>query len=61
MMSNKAEIWPSLEETYGKDEASTWYNRWQVFYLACSELFAFDGGDTWGVVHLLFEKRAKTA
>lgn len=51
-------MWPHLVETYGGEkEAATWYNRWQVFYMACSELFAYDGGDTWGVVHGLFEKQ----
>jgi cyclopropane fatty-acyl-phospholipid synthase-like methyltransferase len=56
MLSNKEGIWKGLEETYGKDGALTWWNRWQVFYLACSELFRWDGGDTWGVSHYLFEK-----
>jgi len=56
MIRNKSEMWPYLVETYGEENAVTWYNRWQVFYLACSELFAWDGGDTWGVTHMLFEK-----
>ncbi|KAB2100525.1 hypothetical protein AG0111_0g11220 [Alternaria gaisen] len=56
MLSNKESIWKGLEETYDKDGALTWWNRWQVFYLACSELFRWDGGDTWGVSHYLFEK-----
>jgi cyclopropane fatty-acyl-phospholipid synthase-like methyltransferase len=57
MCGNKKDIWPGLEETYGKDKAGMWWNRWQVFYLACAELFAYDGGDEWGVSHYLFEKR----
>ncbi|OCK85470.1 cyclopropane-fatty-acyl-phospholipid synthase-like protein [Lepidopterella palustris CBS 459.81] len=56
MTASKSEIWPHLEKTYGKSKASMWYNRWQVFYMACAELFAFEGGDTWGVSHYLFEK-----
>ena len=55
----KNEIWPGLEETYGKDEAQKWFYRWQVFYMACAELFAWEGGDTWGVAHYLFEKQVK--
>lgn len=56
MIKNKQQIWPHLVETYGEQNATTWYNRWQIFYLACSELFAYEGGDTWGVSHYLFEK-----
>ncbi|XXH00239.1 hypothetical protein Hte_006581 [Hypoxylon texense] len=56
MIANKKQIWPYLVETYGEDNANMWYNRWQIFYMACSELFAYEGGDTWGVAHYLFEK-----
>lgn len=59
MLKSKKEIWPGLEETYGKEKAETWWNRWQIFYMACAELFAWEGGDTWGVAHLLFEKRVQ--
>ena len=52
----KNELWPHLEETYGKDDTAMWFYRWQIFYMACAELFAFNGGDTWGVSHYLFEK-----
>lgn len=56
MTANKKEIWPHLEEMYGKDSAAKWFYRWQIFYMACAELFAFRSGDTWGVSHYLFEK-----
>ncbi|KAF6840803.1 cyclopropane-fatty-acyl-phospholipid synthase [Colletotrichum musicola] len=56
MLAHKKEIWPHLIETYGEENASVWYNRWQIFYMACSELFAYRGGDVWGVAHYLFEK-----
>ncbi|KAI5918045.1 methyltransferase [Camillea tinctor] len=55
-IANKKQIWPHLVETYGEENANTWFNRWQIFYMACSELFAYEGGDTWGVSHYLFEK-----
>lgn len=58
MIRNKKKLMPHLAATYGEDKASTWYYRWQIFYMACSELFNHDGGDTWGVVHYLFEKPA---
>ncbi|KAL9031899.1 MAG: hypothetical protein Q9196_000095 [Gyalolechia fulgens] len=56
MTNNKKSIWPHLEATYGKELAGVWYQRWQIFYMACAELFAYEGGDTWGVSHYLFEK-----
>ncbi|GAO19919.1 hypothetical protein UVI_02030340 [Ustilaginoidea virens] len=58
MTANKARMWPHLIETYGEKDAATWYYRWHIFYMACSELFAYNGGDTWGVSHYLFEKQA---
>ena len=57
MLGSKKEIWKGLEETYGEAEALRWWNRWQVFYLACAELFAYNGGEEWGVCHYLFEKK----
>ncbi|RDA92278.1 hypothetical protein CP533_5486 [Ophiocordyceps camponoti-saundersi (nom. inval.)] len=56
MMAKKRQLMPHLIETYGDEKALTWYNRWLVFYMACSELFAYEGGDTWGLVHSLFVK-----
>lgn len=56
MNDSKPKFWLSLEETYGKNNALMWFYRWQIFYMACAELFAFEGGDTWGVSHYLFEK-----
>lgn len=56
MTTNKTEIWPHLSETYGEKDTAMWYYRWQIFYMACAELFAYEGGDTWGICHYLFEK-----
>jgi len=56
MTTNKKKIWPHLTETYGENDTAMWYYRWQIFYMACAELFAYEGGDTWGVSHYLFEK-----
>ncbi|KAH8683100.1 hypothetical protein BGZ60DRAFT_467457 [Tricladium varicosporioides] len=58
MTASKSEIWPHLQETYGEEKIAMWYYRWQIFYMACAELFAYEGGDTWGVAHYLFEKPA---
>lgn len=45
------------QDTYGQRDTVKWWVRWRVFYLACSELFAFKGGSQWGVGHYLFQKR----
>jgi len=56
--AGKEQVLKGLTNTYGEAEKWRWFNRWQVFYLACAELFAYDGGETWGVCHYLFEKAA---
>ena len=57
MDQNRAKIMPLLEKTYGKDQAIRWFNRWRMFYLACSELFGFRKGQEWWVSHYLFSKK----
>ncbi len=56
MDERKKKVFPILEKTYGK-EAKEWFHRWRVFFMACAELFAYNGGKEWGVSHYLFEKR----
>ncbi|GAX73802.1 hypothetical protein CEUSTIGMA_g1253.t1 [Chlamydomonas eustigma] len=46
-----------FEDTYGASQAVVWNNRWRMFYIACSELFRYDGGEEWGVGHYLFQKK----
>jgi len=57
MKVNREQIMPVLRLTYGRDEAWRWFNRWKMFYLACSELFGFNEGNEWLVGHYLFGKR----
>jgi cyclopropane-fatty-acyl-phospholipid synthase len=56
MDANKESILPILAETYGPHQADIWWMRWRIFFMACAETFAFDGGDTWWVSHYLFER-----
>ena len=44
--------------TYGDAEVTRWWVYWRVFMIACAELFAYGGGEEWGVSHYLFEKQA---
>jgi cyclopropane-fatty-acyl-phospholipid synthase len=57
MDRNRNEIMPVLEQTYGQADAVRWFNRWRMFYLACSELFGYRGGDEWWVSHYLFSNK----
>lgn len=57
MDAHKREIIPLFRDTYGQRDTVKWWVRWRVFYLACSELFAFKGGSQWGVGHYVFQKR----
>jgi cyclopropane-fatty-acyl-phospholipid synthase len=43
-------VMPILRDGYGKD-AERWFQRWRLFFLACSELFAYDAGEEWFVSH----------
>jgi cyclopropane-fatty-acyl-phospholipid synthase len=58
---NKTEIMQIFEETYGADKnpnaASRWFNRWRMFFMACSELFGLESGNQWGVSHYLFKNK----
>lgn len=46
-----------LKRHYG-DQASRWFNRWRIFFMACEELWALDHGTQWIVSHYLFDRRA---
>ncbi len=46
-----------LREAYG-EHAELWAQRWRMFWMACAELFGYDGGREWGVAHYRFAKPA---
>jgi hypothetical protein len=48
--------WFKFAGRYGAN-ATMWTARWRGFYLACAELFDYDGGNEWYVSHYLFRKR----
>ena len=57
MDRNRDQIMPLLRATYGENQATRWFNRWRMFYLACSELFGYRGGEEWWVSHYRFSKK----
>lgn len=51
MDAHRAALLPILAATYGDGQERLWFARWRLFFLACEELWAFDGGRTWFVAH----------
>lgn len=58
MDSRRATVLPILKSTYGEEEASRWWMRWRMFFMACEELFQYGNGDEWFVSHYRFRKRS---
>ena len=54
--ARRNEVLPVLVETYGAENAERWFMRWRMFFMACEELFRYDGGDEWFVGHYLFTR-----
>lgn len=53
---HKDQILEVFAQTYGKDQARLWWQRWRMFYMACAELFGYRGGEEWLVGHYRFVK-----
>lgn len=56
MDSHQKEVLPLFQKTYGDGQTTKWWVYWRVFFMACAELWAFDGGAEWMVSHYLFAK-----
>jgi cyclopropane-fatty-acyl-phospholipid synthase len=51
---------PIMADVYGAQQADRWFQRWRIFFLACSELFGYDGGNEWWVTHVRMALREST-
>ena len=56
MDKNKQVLMPIFKDTYGDEQASIWWMRWRLFFMACAELFDYENGQQWHVMHYLFNK-----
>ena len=59
MDEKKPAIMQILKQTYGEHNAQTWWMRWRIFFMACAELFAYENGEQWHIMHYLFSKQEK--
>ncbi|ODS62168.1 MAG: cyclopropane-fatty-acyl-phospholipid synthase [Arenimonas sp. SCN 70-307] len=53
---NREEVMRVLTATYGAQDAARWHQRWRMFWMACAELFGYEGGRQWLVAHYRFSK-----
>jgi len=53
--ANERQVMAILREAYGA-AAPLWCQRWRMFWMACAELFGYDGGRAWMVAHHRFVK-----
>lgn len=55
---HREKLMPILSKAYGVEEASVWFQRWRMFWMACSELFKYNGGKEWPVHHYRLKKKS---
>ena len=55
MRQQRAQVLPLLKQTYGRRWRRYWLG-WQLFFLACSELFGYEAGQQWLVHHQRYVK-----
>ncbi len=55
--ARRGALLPILSDVYAAREAERWFQRWRIFFLACSELFGYRGGNEWWVTHVRMATR----
>lgn len=52
--AHRDEVMQVLAGAYGAGDAARWNQRWRMFWMACAELFGYEGGRQWQVAHYRF-------
>lgn len=60
MDRSRCEIETIFREVYGDTAVRRWWTRWRLFFLACAELWGYDGGGEWYVAHYLYSRKEGT-
>jgi cyclopropane-fatty-acyl-phospholipid synthase len=56
MRAHKPAVRALFIQVYGRRKWRLWWVRWQLFFLACAELFGESEGEEWMLSHMLFSK-----
>ena len=56
MDGQKNMIMPILEDQEGAEQTVKWWSYWRIFFMACAEFFAMNGGNEYFFANYLFEK-----
>jgi len=56
---NRQRALPILRAAYGAGNERLWLERWRLFFLGCSELFGYRGGQEWWISQLRFAPRER--
>lgn len=56
MDARRKGILPVLAGVYGTKNAALWFQRWRIFFMACSELWGYADGKQWLVSHYRLKK-----
>ncbi len=56
MDAHRATLRSLMGRTYGAENETRWWVYWRVFFMACAELWGWDGGNEWHVSHYRFLK-----
>ena len=59
MDAAKDKIFPIFLKTYGVKNVKKWWVYWRVFFMSCAELWGYNAGEEWHVMHYLFKRKGE--